>query len=405
MLVGLIIIGYPSLTEGYGYLVQYRLNQSWETELVRQEELAASAETEQVARLGNQAVSAEDAVLEQALETVAEAEIGPWPTTKITIPKIEVEQVVLDAVDPETLKNGPGHYEGTVNPGERGTIGIAGHRVTYTHPFNRLDELSPGDVIRLETLDSVYEYRVVRSDTLEPDDLSALVPKKDNRARLTLTTCTPKFSARFRLDVQASLAKVTPRHKPTILRRLVRNIVPDAPSETPQNAIDVWIQSAREAVAIRPNDASARIELGVVYRRLGRHEEAIDQLERATELNPDSANAYFQLASVYSRTKATNAAIDAAAKTISLEPGFEAAYYLLGTQYLAADEPQAAVNVLSRAIELNSLSGDTYFLLGQAYEKLEEVNLAREAYEAAIRYVPDLLEAKAALRRIDRDEN
>ena len=402
MLAGLIVIGYPSLTEAYGYFIQYRLNQSWEHELTRQEELAASVETEQIARFGNRTVASEDAVLEQALKSVGDADSTVWPATKIKIPKIGVEQVVLDDVDSDTLKNGPGHYRGTANPGERGTIGIAGHRVTYTRPFNRLDELAPGDTILLETLDSIYEYRVVRSDTLDPEDLSALAPKKDNRARLTLTTCTPKYSAKFRLDIQASLVKVTERLEPTIIKRFVKNIVPEAPSDTPQNAIDLWVQRAQEGVAVHPNDATARIELGMVYRRIGRYKDAMTQMEKAAEMDPTNATAYYELASIHRKKKDMYSAIEAAEHATYLEPGFEAAHYLLGALYLETDDATRAVQALSEALDLNPLPGDTYFLIGQAYEKLGDLDRAEEAYETAIRYIPDFLEAKAALRRLAR---
>ena len=99
MLTGLIVIGYPSLTEAYGYFAQYQLNQSWESELARQEQLAASVETEQIARLGGRAITSEDAVLEQALKSVGDADSTAWPATKIKIPKIGLEQVVLDEND------------------------------------------------------------------------------------------------------------------------------------------------------------------------------------------------------------------------------------------------------------------------------------------------------------------
>ena len=274
--------------------------------------------------------------------------------------------------------------------------------MTYTHPFNRLDELDPGDVIILETLDSIYEYRVVRSDVLDPEDLSALMPKKDDRARLTLTTCTPKYSAKFRLDVQASLAKVTQRRQPTILRRIVKNIVPETPSDTPQNAIDLWIQRAREEVAVRPNDATARIELGMVYRRIGRYDDAMTELEKATQIDPTEATAYYQLASVHRRANDMDSAIEAAERSVSLKPGFEAAHYLLGVLYLETGGAERAVQALSRALDLNPIAGDTHFLIGQAYEELGDLNRAEEAYETTIRYVPDFLEAKAALRRLAR---
>lgn len=404
MIVGLIVIGYPTLTEAYGYFVQYRLNEDWNKELSRQEQLAAVAETKQIDQYGNKVVDSEDTILGRAVSSVKAEKSAEFPTTKIKIPKIGVDQVVLDDVDSETLKKGPGHYRGTANPGQRGTVGIAGHRVTYTHPFNRLDELKRGDTVLLETLENIYEYRVIKSNTLEPDDLSALVPAKDGLARLALTTCAPKYSARFRLDVQASLVRVTPRNKPTIFRKLVKNIAPPVSDEIPQNILDLAVEQAQEAVAVNPASPGARIRLGIVYRNVGRYDDAVAQLDQAIALDGDNAAAYFQLASVYVKTGSNAKAIDALRRAIELDPNLESAYYRLGDIYLELDRPNEAVDAFSRALSINSLSGDTHYRLGRSYEALGKDSLARESYKKAVKYVPDFLEAKAALRRLEREE-
>lgn len=402
MVAGLLVILYPALTEAYGYVVQTRLSREWDKELARQEQLAAAAGVAQREKIGSAAVTSEDAVLNEAAGSVKTTAPLEFPATKIKIPKIGVEQVVLDDVGPEFLKNGPGHYRGTPNPGERGTVGIAGHRVTYTHPFNRLDELHAGDPIILETLDNIFEYRVVRSETLEPDDLSALAPKKDGRARLTLTTCTPKYSARFRLDVQASLVKTTPRNRPTIFNRFVTNIVPKTPDELPQGVVELALKGAREDAAVNPRDAEARVRLGALYRKIGRYDDALTQLRLAAKLDENNARAYFETGLTYKRMRNIDPAISAFIKAANIDPGLEEAHYRLGELYLYSDRPARATDALLRALALNPLSGDTHFLLGKAFERLGETERAREAYANSLRYIPDLLEAKTALRRLDK---
>ena len=80
---------------------------------------------------------------------------------KITIPKIELEYVVLEGTDSATLKKGAGHESVTPLPGEEGRCTISGHRTTYGAPFNRVDELEEGDLIYLETLDNkTFVYSV-----------------------------------------------------------------------------------------------------------------------------------------------------------------------------------------------------------------------------------------------------
>ena len=120
----------------------------------------------------------------------------------IRIPKIDVDYVVVEGTDVETLKKGPGHYTDTAYPWEAtGRVGIAGHRTTYGSPFWSLNELRPGDRIVLATEYGVFEYRVTGSEIISPSDGSVL--RSTTEPTLVLTTCNPRFSAAERLIVFA----------------------------------------------------------------------------------------------------------------------------------------------------------------------------------------------------------
>ncbi len=123
----------------------------------------------------------------------------------IKIPKIGVNAAVVEGVGTSDLEKGPGHYPGSPLPGQAGNAAIAGHRTTYGAPFYRLNELKPGDDIIISTRDSPkpWVYQVMFSHTVDPSDVSVLNPTPDNR--LTLTTCTPRFSASQRLVVVSRL--------------------------------------------------------------------------------------------------------------------------------------------------------------------------------------------------------
>ncbi len=81
--------------------------------------------------------------------------------TRIKIPKIGVDVVVVEGTTPAALRAGAGHYPESPLPGEVGNVAIAGHRTTFGRPFNRLDELVPGDVVELETPIGIYTYKAV----------------------------------------------------------------------------------------------------------------------------------------------------------------------------------------------------------------------------------------------------
>lgn len=125
------------------------------------------------------------------------------PVGVIEIPKIGLDQVVVEGTSTADLRLGPGHYSGTPLPGEAGNVAIAGHRTTYQHPFYNLNLLVPGDDIRITTLQGTFTYQVQRSVVVSPSDTAVADPTPT--PTLTLTTCTPVYSASHRLVVQARL--------------------------------------------------------------------------------------------------------------------------------------------------------------------------------------------------------
>ena len=89
----------------------------------------------------------------------------------IRIPRFGHDYVrpILQGVDLDILDRGVGHYPESVKPGEVGNFAVAGHRVTYAKPFNKIAELKAGDAIVVETRDTWYVYRVQRHTVVTPD--------------------------------------------------------------------------------------------------------------------------------------------------------------------------------------------------------------------------------------------
>jgi sortase A len=125
-------------------------------------------------------------------------------TAQIRIPKIGVDETVVEGVSLANLKHGPGHYPQTPLPGQEGNAAIAGHRTTYGAPFGRIDELEPGDEVLVQTVQGLFRYEVSEQLIVRPHQVEVLDDMGDDR--LTLTACHPKYSARERIVVVAQLA-------------------------------------------------------------------------------------------------------------------------------------------------------------------------------------------------------
>jgi sortase A len=122
---------------------------------------------------------------------------------RLRIPAIGVDKVVVEGTGAGELRTGPGHYADTPLPGQRGTVGIAGHRTTYGAPFRHVDELERGDAIELRMPYGRFAYRVERTRIVAPTQVD--VVDRVAYDRLVLTACHPLYSAAQRIVVFARL--------------------------------------------------------------------------------------------------------------------------------------------------------------------------------------------------------
>lgn len=129
--------------------------------------------------------------------------------TRISIPELDVNVVVVEGTTASALRAGAGHYPETPLPCEVGNVAIAGHRTTYGRPFADMQLLDEGDAITLTTPIGECTYTVSSKPfVVTPKDIG-VVANTPNQSILTLTTCHPKGSARERLVVQAELVSYT----------------------------------------------------------------------------------------------------------------------------------------------------------------------------------------------------
>ena len=101
------------------------------------------------------------------------------------------------------INRGPGWWPGTAMPGQLGNVVIAGHRTTYSKPFNRLNELTPGDQVIFTTDAGRFVY-AVRAVIVVPEtwiDIAA----QSYAHTATLFACHPPGSSRERIVAKLRL--------------------------------------------------------------------------------------------------------------------------------------------------------------------------------------------------------
>ncbi|AKZ56851.1 Integral membrane protein [Streptomyces ambofaciens ATCC 23877] len=143
------------------------------------------------------------------------------------IPKLDVVVPIAEGINSKKVldRGMVGHYaEGALKTAmpdaKTGNFGLAGHRNTHGEPFRYINRLSPGDPIVVETQDEYFVYKMASIlPVTSPSNVSVLDPVpqqsgfKEPGRYITLTTCTPEFTSKYRMIVWGKMVEERPRSK------------------------------------------------------------------------------------------------------------------------------------------------------------------------------------------------
>ena len=124
----------------------------------------------------------------------------------IEIPRIEVDNFLIEGANLDILRRGVGHYESTALPGEEGNFVFTAHRSSFGELFREADQIMKGDkvIVGLPTGGKVI-YEVTDSFIVKPSDTYVI----DDRggSTMTLITCDPVDSVAERLIIYGDLVE------------------------------------------------------------------------------------------------------------------------------------------------------------------------------------------------------
>lgn len=150
-------------------------------------------------------------------ETIGVLHVPGWKGMQIPI---------KEGVSPAVLDQGfAGHYPTTAREGEVGNFSIAAHRRTRGSNFRRIDTLTRGKQVVVETRDAFLVYEVQSHQIVDPKNTSVIAPvpgkagAKPLERLMTMTTCHPEYGNSERYIVHLKLAYWTDKKdgKPKIL--------------------------------------------------------------------------------------------------------------------------------------------------------------------------------------------
>lgn len=119
---------------------------------------------------------------------------APKPTVRpgdavavLQIPALGVNQVVVEGATVNHLRGGPVRVTDGALPGAPGSMVVLGHRHGYGAPFERLDEMVPGDQVVVQARNGPI-VRYVVSNVLRDAQLADLPLVDDGQSHLVLVT-------------------------------------------------------------------------------------------------------------------------------------------------------------------------------------------------------------------------
>ncbi len=149
-----------------------------------------------------------------AVDPTVSQNVSPDP--RLIIPKLNIDVPVAFSIHPDDVMEAMNHGVAQFSipganalPGQIGNLVISGHSAgdiysnnQYKFIFSGLERLVPGDLIYVNYESTRYTYQVIGDQTVEPTDVAALIYDTDKPV-LTLITCTPLGTSRYRLLVSA----------------------------------------------------------------------------------------------------------------------------------------------------------------------------------------------------------
>jgi sortase A len=128
---------------------------------------------------------------------------GPEAPTRIVIPRLEVDALIVQGDTWEQLKLGVGHHLNSANPGERGNMVLSAHNDIYGEIFRDLDDLELGDEVVVYAGEQPYRYTIRAKQIVEPTEVGVLA--STTKPVATLISCYPYMVDTHRIVVVAEL--------------------------------------------------------------------------------------------------------------------------------------------------------------------------------------------------------
>jgi tetratricopeptide (TPR) repeat protein len=160
-----------------------------------------------------------------------------------------------------------------------------------------------------------------------------------------------------------------------------------------QSPLAIW----QDTVHKRPHNSMAHYNLGVVFDRLDRVDEAIEHYQWALRLQPDYAEAHSNLATALVMSGDTREAIAHYEQAVRIQPDYAMAHNNFGNALASLGKSNEAIEQYHAALSLYPDYAHAHYNLAAFLARLGRTDEAIEHYREALRLQPDYVLAHTNL--------
>jgi len=161
---------------------------------------------------------------------------------------------------------------------------------------------------------------------------------------------------------------------------------------------------------IDPTNLTAGLNLARLEAMRGRPEATIDRLKKLREAHPQNADVYMNLATSYLAVGKMEEALKSADEALKRNRNMALPYYVRGMYYLSRNQKGDAATAESEFLRIANLEGnpnlkaDVHARIGLCRVRQDHKEMAKQAFEIAIRLNPRHVEARHNLAQVYRRE-
>jgi tetratricopeptide (TPR) repeat protein len=175
-------------------------------------------------------------------------------------------------------------------------------------------------------------------------------------------------------------------------------------SREANEALEAAVAAGREQIRLKPEDASAHMNLGGALNAQGKQEEAIAEYREAIRLKPDDVYAHNNLGAALRNQGRLDEAIAEYREAIRLKPDDVYAHNNLGYALGNQGKPEEAIAEYREAIRLKPDFAAAHYGLGNLLLNKRKWDETIAEFRTAIRLQPDFAEAHCNLGQVLREQ-